>query len=460
MFKKFLSIIVCIAFIFVITTACGQKGKPDLDTKANVQEKTDDVKPITFTYATFVADGTQEIIGAAFAEYKKMHPELTMEVQVTEHDSYTQKMAIAANANTLPDLFWWNGFNLVSYIEQYPESMVDCTPFYDDEFKSGLLNGSLDLITTNSGIIAGFPSEMTVYAWIHNKPLFDEYGLEIPTTYKELKECISVFRKNGIDTFAFGTKDDWPTWGYLTWFCNWGIWEQGDDLYLSPVKIRTKDAGYVNAWKVIAELYELGAFPEHNSTMNFDQMLVHFTSGKAAIISLPSSQMGKLVGTPVEDDIVMTRGIKFEDSPFNQNIGIKTMQNGYGIGSSAAKDQDKLNAIVEFNKWRLSEEGSFVQLDAGFIMPVSIKSDISKYSPVVQQQLKLMGDETEPVHPATWSAYFRWDRNGEFIDKYYNILHPMILGLADGSKTKDDINNELFSKLDAVIDEAIETLGK
>jgi ABC-type sugar transport system, periplasmic component len=462
------AILVTLTLIFALA-ACGNTGNTNAQSSGNTKatssavdksnETSKEAKPIKFTYSTIISDGTKDIIGAALAEYQKTHPELTMETQVTGSDSYLQKMQVASNANTLPDLFWWNGFNLVENMDKFPDSYVDLSPYYDDAFKSTLANGALDLLTTKSGKITSFPADMQIQVWVHNKALFDKYGLTIPTTDEELKACVPVFKKNGIATIAFGSKDLWPVWGIEQWYNNWGMWEQGDDLFLSPPKVKTKDAGYVNVWRFEAELFKLGAFPEHNSTMTFDQMLNLYTSGKAAIISLSSDQMGKLLGTPVEKDSVLTWGIKFKDSPYDQNIGIKSVNNGYAIGAGAAKDKDKLDAIIAFNKWRFSNEGVVAELKAGFMMPVKLDMDLSQFSTIVQQQVALLGDSNKASLPSIWSAYFRWDKNGDFITKFYAISNVLENALTDGSKTEKDID-EACEKLDKVIEEAIKTLKK
>ena len=45
----------------------------------------------------------------------------------------------------------------------------------------------------------------------------------------------------------------------------------------------------------LAELKALGAFPDNNATINFEAMVQMFIAGKAAGISLPSDQLGKIV---------------------------------------------------------------------------------------------------------------------------------------------------------------------
>ena len=215
--------------------------------------------------------------------------------------------------NTLPDMFWWNGAPIVDAFNT-TQSVLDLTPYYDDAFKSSLIDGALANMTTADGKIVAFPANSEVQGWVFNKALFDKYGLTIPTTYDELKAVVPVFRQNGVDTIAYGSKEGWAVWGFQHWLELWGIWQQAQAVFKDHT-VKAVDADFKHAYEAEAELYALGAFPANNSTMSFDQAVSEFNAGNAAMITLPSDQLGKIIGQPNEADYVLNWGITFPDSP-------------------------------------------------------------------------------------------------------------------------------------------------
>jgi raffinose/stachyose/melibiose transport system substrate-binding protein len=415
-------------------------------------------KTITITYVNFIGKETDQV-GATIDTYMKAHPNVKFDYQIVDHTTMQQKYQVMISSNTLPDFFWWNAIWLSQTLQNNPTTLVDLTPYFDPAFKSKFLSGTWNLLATKDGRIAGFPAEMQVQAWMLNKSLFDKYGLKIPTTYEELKACVPVFKKNGIATIDIGTLDPWPTWGFYQWMQLWGIDDQGDDLFLTH-KVKTVDAGYAAAFKAIAELKALGAFPDNNATLNFEAMVQMFLAGKAAMISLPSDQLGKIVGQPIEKDLVFNWGINFPNSPYSQKQAIKFVGNGYGVGGNVEKDQDKLKAIVDFNKWRYSNDAFPIALKAGFILPVKVAFNPSSLGPVMKQQYTLINDAMKGTITAAYSPYLRWNTDANIYSPAWgNPIDNLLVSLLNGSMTAADIPTEL-AKVDVNIDGAIAQLKK
>jgi raffinose/stachyose/melibiose transport system substrate-binding protein len=415
-------------------------------------------KTVTITYVNFIGKEVDQV-GATIDTYTKAHPNVKFEYQIIDHTTMQQKYQVMIASNTLPDLFWWNAIWLSQTLQNNPTTLVDLTPYFDPAFKAKFLSGTWNLLATKDGRIAGFPAEMQVQAWMLNKSLFDKYGLKIPTTYEELKACVPVFKKNGIATIDIGTLDPWPTWGFYNWMQLWGIDAQGDDLFLTH-KVKTVDSGYANAFKEMAELKDMGAFPENNSTINFEAMVQMFLAGKAAMISLPSDQLGKIVGQPIEKDLVYNWGVTFPNSPYDQNQAIKFVGNGYGVGGNVEKDPDKLKAIIDFNKWRYSDAAFPIALKAGFILPVKVAFNPSNLGNVMKQQYNLINDKRKGTITAAYASYLRWNTDANLYSPAWgDPIDNMVVSVLNGSMTAADIPAEL-AKIDANIDGVIPQLKK
>jgi raffinose/stachyose/melibiose transport system substrate-binding protein len=415
-------------------------------------------KQVTFTYQNFIGRETDQV-GVSIDTYMKAHPNVKIEYQLMDHDTWQQKVLIMVQSNTLPDMFWDNGAHFVNYLTT-TKSLLDLTPYYDAAFKASFVKNALDEVTTSDGRIAAFPSESQVQGWVWNKAVFDKYGLKIPTTYDELKAVVPVFKKNGISTIAYGSKEGWAVWGFEHWLCLWGIWDQADQVFKTHT-LRAQDADFKEAYYAEAELYALGAFPQNNSTMSFDQAVSVFNSGKAAVITLPSDQLGKIIGQPLEKNYVFNWGVTFPKSPYNQKLKIRAVPNGYGLSANVADDTDKLKAIIDFNKWRYSAQAFPLALTVGSILPVGVKFDSSKLGNIMKQQIALIQDNTVTAsYNSDYAPYRRWEQNADLWTSGWGTIRGNLENsLMNGSMTAADIPGEL-SKIDDAIDDVLAKLAE
>ncbi len=418
--------------------------------------------PVSFTYMTFVDQATDQV-GACIEDYTASHPNVTISYQIVDHDALQQKLITQVETNTLPDMFWWNGQLIVDAFNK-SDSVLDLTPYLDEAFTGTLIDGALTNLTTADGKIVGFPANAEVQGWVFNKALFDQYGLAIPTTYDELKAAVPVFRENGIDTIAYGSKEGWAVWGFQHWLVLWGIWQQAEQVF-GDHSIKAVDADFQRAYEAEAELYALGAFPANNATMSFDQAVSAFNNGTAAMITLPSDQLGKIIGQPNEANYVMNWGITFPESPYPQDVKVRNVGNGYGISANVANDPAKLAAIVDFNKWRFSQEGYDCALETGAIMPAQLSPASAETGPIMTQQAAMMADPDIDTTVnlglnSDYAPYRQWNSDGDlWAQGFGNIRGNLENSLMNGSMTAGDIPKEL-ARMDTGIDEVLETLAQ
>ncbi|MBB6670809.1 ABC transporter substrate-binding protein [Cohnella nanjingensis] len=410
-------------------------------------------KNISFNYATFIGDFATDQVGAAAIDYTQLNPNIKVNHQTMDHDTYQQKVSTMVESNTLPDLFWWNGSQLSTTMLNKPEAIVDLTSYFDNDFKSRFLPNAFDFLNKANGKIAGFPSEAQVQGFWYNKALFDKYNLEFPKTFEDLLNVVKVFKENGIIPIAQGTKDPWPIWAWYMWEEKYGYIEEQESLFHTRT-LHLKDSGIAKVFHRLSELHDAGAFPENASTMNFDQMTALFAAGKAAIIQLSSDQLGKFQNQPIENDMKFSWGPDFTDSKYDQHVAVKTVNNGYAIGSNAAKDPEKLQAIVDFNKWRYSDDGVKATLKAGFILPVKTDSiDLSQYSPLVQEQAKALNDDYKALNMDIQYTIPYYLADGTPLGNFWGPKDAALNAIVDGSLKSSDIDKEI-ERLDKILDDA------
>ncbi|MDD5018053.1 MAG: ABC transporter substrate-binding protein [Eubacteriales bacterium] len=403
---------------------------------------------ITITYQT---ESASDMFTAAFAVYQESHPNVKLEVQVTDAGTYAEKLVAQAATGTNPDVTWWNARQYVGNWDT--GAFLDLTDIINEQFADRFIDGTFLMSETNDGVITCFPCEMQIQGFLINTVLFDQYNLDIPETFDDLINCAEVFAENGISLFGNGTADGWPTWGWFHWFELWGINELADDVYgTHTLKFADSDAA-TTLYKLI-ELYEAGAFPYSNSTVTYDMTKTKFLNEECASMTTSTDWLTDIVGSGLDESgaVQYWLGATFDDSPYDQNTCVKMVGNGYGVSSQIS--DEKLTVLLDFFDWFYSTEGANVVLQDGLVLPINfdVTSDIT---PLTESIIDLtLNTERTGLITSYYAMYDTWGRNTDITLECATLLESIVNGCIDGSITADDLP-EYLTELDADIDTAI-----
>ena len=154
---------------------------------------------ITFTFAEHVADIENQApqVYAVVQEFMKQNPDIKIEMTGAAQDEHTQKIKLASQSDSLPDLFYSLKGDADALAEAGMLADLSEDILNDQEFVDGFLPGMLSVMETD-GAIYGLPAEIFCNGIWYNKALFDQCGLEIPVTYEDFMNCVKVFNENGI----------------------------------------------------------------------------------------------------------------------------------------------------------------------------------------------------------------------------------------------------------------------
>lgn len=154
---------------------------------------------ITFTFAEHVADIENQApqVYAVVQEFMKQNPDIKIEMTGAAQDEHTQKIKLASQSDSLPDLFYSLKGDADALAEAGMLADLSEDILNDQEFVDGFLPGMLSVMEKD-GAIYGLPAEIFCNGIWYNKALFDQCGLEIPVTYEDLMNCVKVFNENGM----------------------------------------------------------------------------------------------------------------------------------------------------------------------------------------------------------------------------------------------------------------------
>jgi ABC-type glycerol-3-phosphate transport system substrate-binding protein len=134
---------------------------------------------------------------------------IVIEHTTTGGDEMRTKVKAEFATGNPPDIFYWNvGSNLKELIDG--GVLVEVNDFFKNSKtlkKEMWSDGGWANVTLDGGRTHwGFPITTQWTALIANKKLFQQYGLQYPKTYEDLKEVAKVFRQNGIFAYGVGSK--------------------------------------------------------------------------------------------------------------------------------------------------------------------------------------------------------------------------------------------------------------
>ncbi len=394
----------------------------------------DESKEYSFVFAEHVANVEEQApqVYAVVQAYMEAHPNVTIELQGTSSDEQIRNIKMAAQNDTLPELFWMEQGSAVEMAEAgyLADLTEDLTA--DQEFVDGFLPGVLDSLKIDDKIY-GIPCELQSNGIWLNKALFDEYGLEFPVTYEDFINCAKVFNENGIIPMAQGAKDTYTAWAFENIHCRFGFFDHIDGIIEGTDKWNNPD--YQKFYEKLEDMRENGVFPENVSTMSYDQSVEAFLGGKAAMLNSGVWDTKKFDQSDLSENIYYWWGPTFSDGVGNQEISMKAPAHPYCVSAKVKEEDPELYAvIIDFLKFYYGDEGTEIIAKDNQSIPVTrYEGEIDAESyPVFARVMEMMNDDWES--PAACPDMYI---DGQLINQYRESM----IGVINGIYTPEEAMN-------------------
>lgn len=283
--KKRLVILLTMAIVVSLLAGCTSNpgGKTvtggESVTEKEPGKKTDEQITLRI-YAQYFDDDTKVPYDYAVEALKTAYPNVTLELEPQAQDDGQKLMTLAATGN-LPDIYQV----ALAQIENFKKSgnimvlndAAKRTGFVDKVFES-----AKNILYNEDGNIYAFPYAGNEYVvWYYNKALFDQYKVNVPTTFDELLAAIELFNANGIVPMSLFGAEGWITVAFYD--CLATRWDPEGIAKLDNGKGKASEESYVNAAKTMNQLVKAGLFSDSVSVTNYDQASELFLSEKAAM---------------------------------------------------------------------------------------------------------------------------------------------------------------------------------
>lgn len=332
-------------------SACGSTGATaDGKTSITLSMQNADVK---------TADPATWAIVQAF---QKANPDISVTVSGEAVADHLQKLSIAAQSDTLPDIFWV--YKSTAEQMQKAGKLLDLAPVLKDLKLTDTFPKSTIANFSNGNVIYGLPYQgLLTGLWVNNKILSDN-GLTAPKTFDDLMKVTKALNAKGITTISNGAnQSSFSVWAFLTMLDRYGFGDKVKGLLDGSVKYSNND--FLRLYQHIDQLRRAGAFPSNVSTQTYQQAVDQFTSGKAAMLDSGVWASSAIQASSIASNISFWQGPQFSDGVGEQNIIMNVASAPFAVDHKVANDAVKLDAVKKFLAFYYSDEAQQILVDNG-----------------------------------------------------------------------------------------------
>ena len=159
-------------------------------------------------------------INSLIDEFEAANPDIDIVSDCVLNESYKEKIRVLVSTDALPDVFFsWSGVFGENLTRSGRVLALDDVMARDSEWSSQIVEGQWAPFNYN-GKQYGAPWSMDGKAFFYNVDVFNELGIEIPTTLNELYAVCEKLKENGYDEpISAGFSAPWAVSHYLGTIC-------------------------------------------------------------------------------------------------------------------------------------------------------------------------------------------------------------------------------------------------
>ena len=287
--RKLLSLVMAGAMVLSLAACGNNTGTGSVDPSpanndpAPVAVTDDDVAAAEITLDMWCiateSDSNRHSYEAAIADMAEKYPNITLNWEAFENQSYKTKIKAAVSANEMPDIFFtWSCAFLADFVDA---GKVYCLDAAYEEFKDELPESMLGN-STYDGKHYGVPLTMNIVGLFANMDLLKQVGYdEIPGTYDEFIACCDALKAAGIIPFGCAGKETWCVTEYLESVIEKSVgYETLNDIFLGNASWNNADVAA--AVDTFQGLVNNGYFDPNGIALSNDEVKQNFIDGKYA----------------------------------------------------------------------------------------------------------------------------------------------------------------------------------
>lgn len=250
-------------------------------------------------WAQWVADKTMEL-----------YPYITVTIDFGSNATHDTNLQTRVASGDAPNIFDLSRTDTIQYAEAGHIADISDLPGLEN-MTGAVANGNID------GVQYTLPCDQNAFGIFYNKAIFDELGLEVPTTHSEFLAVCKTIKDNGITPLATPFGEGWCLRNWLTHYMNQLIIADDAGWYTKKMNLENSfsdDELYKYACEQMWSTHEY--WMEDAFGTSYDDACNAFCSGKAAMILDASWILGTLSSINADMDVrVFATPVSDEQAP-------------------------------------------------------------------------------------------------------------------------------------------------
>lgn len=345
--------LLCAAAAAIALAGCGSGKTKTEDTKAGQESSKEtgkessqaaaggDVVIKVFSNLPDRTSGQGLIEQMLFDQYMEKNPNVKIQVEALDDESYKTKFKAYASGSDMPDLV--NAWGQPSFLDEVIDAglLAELNPADYKDY--GFIQGALDGFSKD-GKLYGLARNTDVMAFYYNKSMFEKYGVKVPETYNDLLAAVNTFKAAGVIPVSMDGSDKWPLSIYIN-----ALYQQYNGSSSSKeIREAVKTGDYSNeAWtKSLDQLkksIDAGIFQTGFETTDYATSMNLFTNGQAAMYYMGSWEMSMATNENIPEEIRNNIGV-FNMPAVEGGKGTKTDLTAWNGGGHAVTANSKVKA--------------------------------------------------------------------------------------------------------------------
>jgi len=370
---------------------------------------------------------------AAIQIFEETHPDVTVEFEARGFEEIRQTAPMILNSDEAPDIMEYNKGNATAGFLSQQGLLTDLTDVAVERGWDQILSPGLQTTCRYEDGIMGSGSwyGVTNYGeyvmWYYNVDMFDEYGVEVPTTLEELEAVMQTFVDAGVTPISLGASEYPAQHVFYELVLSQADrdWVNAFELYQGDVDFHGPE--FTFGAERMAEWVDKGYIDKNSTGIPAEDMGVAFENGDAPLMMSGSWWYGRFM-SEIED---------FEWSTFLMPGNTLNAGSGGNIWVVPTNSENK-DLAYDFIDITMSPEIQTILGNAGGI---PVNADLEQVTD--PQIAELIANFNAIIADDGFAFYPDWPAPG-----YYDVLvsgvQELIAGTMTPSETLDFLAEPYF----------------
>lgn len=208
MLKRVMALSASLVLFGGLLAGCGgNNAEPAAGGNAATGGAAEEGKPVTINMFTASPEYT-DAFNAYIAEYKKVKPNVTINLEIMQAD-YNTVLKSKIAAGSTPDVFQTTAGGDIDTFAEYSADLTN------EPLAAAMTDAVRANMSSSDGKVLGLPVKGNLFVLMYNKKLMTDAGIsELPKTTAELDDTIAKLEAKGITPFANAYKE-WWVWKHI-----------------------------------------------------------------------------------------------------------------------------------------------------------------------------------------------------------------------------------------------------